>query len=66
MPWQAIRNSGGLQAYPDYNTNGNADIASQGTVTLPLKIMTYSEVCLLRAEAALAGWTGAGRCAAEL
>ena len=50
----------GLQAYPDYNTNGNADIASQGTVTLPLKIMTYSEVCLLRAEAALAGWTGAG------
>ena len=49
----------GLLAFPEYNSTG--DVASVTVpVTLPLKIMTYSEVCLLRAEAALAGWTGAG------
>ena len=49
----------GLLAFPEYNSKG--DVASVTVpVTLPLKIMTYSEVCLLKAEAALAGWTGAG------
>lgn len=51
----------GLQAYPDWNsqTNPSEDVLNI-TVTLPLKIMTYGEVCLLKAEAALLGWNGAG------
>lgn len=51
----------GLQAYPDWNsqTAPSEDVLNI-TVTLPLKIMTYGEVCLLKAEAALLGWNGAG------
>lgn len=47
----------GLQAYPDYNLTG---VLVDDLVTLPFKVMTYSEVCLLKAEAALRGWSGAG------
>lgn len=48
----------GLQAFPDWNSKG---IKPDNTVlTLPLKIMGYSEVCFLKAEAALRGWSGAG------
>lgn len=53
----------GLQAYPDWNSQtvpDEAQVLDGGTVTLPLKIMTYGEVCLLKAEAALLGWNGAG------
>lgn len=51
----------GLQAYPQWNSQETptADVLNV-TVTLPLKIMTYGEVCLLKAEAALRGWSGAG------
>lgn len=57
------RHSGilGLQAYPAWNSQSqpSGDVLNE-TVTLPFKIMTYGEVCLLKAEAALLGWTGAG------
>ena len=51
----------GLQAYPEWNSldTPTSDVLNT-TVTLPLKIMTYSEVCFLKAEAALLGWSGAG------
>lgn len=51
----------GLQAYPNWNSQEipTEDVLNI-TVTLPLKIMTYGEVCFLKAEAALHGWTGAG------
>lgn len=51
----------GLQAYPDWNGQENpTSDALNLTVTLPLKWMTYAEVCFLKAEAALRGWSGAG------
>ena len=54
FPW-------GLQAFPEYNTTGNATNCGNIPVTnVPLKVMTYGEVCQLKAEAALAGWNGAG------
>lgn len=51
----------GLQAFPEYNTTGAAGNCGNIPVTnVPLKVMTYGEVCQLKAEAALAGWNGAG------
>lgn len=51
FPW-------GLQAFPKWNSSGK-DIDNT-VLTLPLKIMGYSEVCFLKAEAAVRGWAGAG------
>lgn len=50
----------GLQAYSDYNTRGDASLCGNVAITLPLKVMNYSEVCFLKAEAALNGWANAG------
>lgn len=51
----------GLHAYPDWNT-GNAAVSDDpgnSVLTMPLKAMAYSEVCFLKAEAAVRGWSGA-------
>lgn len=48
----------GLQAMPGWNTNDNSE--STFCISKRMKIMDYSEVCFLRAEAALRGWAGAG------
>lgn len=51
----------GLQAYPDWNSQSTPSLDVLNlTVTLPLKLMTYGEVCFMKAEAALRGWSGAG------
>lgn len=52
----------GLQAYPNWNSHVNTVAQGPGNsvVTLPLRLMSYAEVCLLRAEAAVRGWSGAG------
>lgn len=52
----------GLQAYPGWNSHANTVAQGPGNsvVTLPLRVMSYAEVCLLRAEAAVRGWSGAG------
>ena len=55
MPW-------GLRAFPNWNTAGDRNEVDNncGTITnIPLKLMAYSEVCFLKAEAALRGWSGA-------
>ena len=52
----------GLKAYPDWNT-GKATVSDgpgNSVLTMPLKAMAYSEVCFLKAEAAIRGWSGAG------
>lgn len=36
-----------------------------GITTIPLELMNYSEVCFLKAEAALRGWQGAGNASAN-
>ena len=49
----------GLQFFPEWNTNG---VAPKGGdwISKPYPIMNYSEVCFLKAEAAIRGWKGAG------
>ena len=51
FPW-------GLQAFPEWN--GENKSLKTTVLTLPLKVMGYSEVCFLKAEAAVRGWAGAG------
>ncbi len=48
----------GLQAMPNWNTKDNSE--SSFCVNIRQKVMNYAEVCLLKAEAALRGWAGAG------
>ena len=48
----------GLQTMPNWNTKDNSE--SSFCVAMRQKVMTYAEVCLLKAEAALRGWNGAG------
>lgn len=48
----------GLQAMPNWNTKD--DNTSTFNVPIRQKVMNYAEVCLLKAEAALRGWAGAG------
>ena len=48
----------GLQAFPEWNSAGTE--ITNTVLTLPLKVMGYSEVCFLKAEAAVRGWAGAG------
>lgn len=52
----------GLRAYPNWNSHANTVAQGPGNsvVTLPLRLMSYAEVCFLRAEAAVRGWSGAG------
>ena len=51
----------GLIAFPAWN-QGNAKGGDTCPVPVakPLKVMVYGEVCQLKAEAALRGWSGAG------
>lgn len=52
----------GLYAHPQWNQNekgSNASVPS-GIVVKPMMLMNYAEVCLLKAEAAIRGWAGAG------
>ena len=48
----------GLQAMPGWNSKNNSE--SSFCVPIRQKVMSYAEVCLLKAEAALRGWNGAG------
>lgn len=60
----------GLCGYPGWNNAAKGSVASGGTasdfnggsttVVLPMIIFNYSEVCFLKAEAALFGYSGAG------
>ena len=59
VPVGTFSEAWGLQAFPDYNSKGDASAVGT-SVILPLKIMNYAEVCLLKAEAALRGYSGAG------
>ena len=53
-----ISNVHGLMFLPDWNLNG---IDQSGVwITKRYPVMLYSEVCFLKAEAALLGWNGAG------
>lgn len=57
----------GLKAYPNWNSgkNGVADGPGNSVIAMPLKVMSYAEVCLLKAEAAIRGWAGAGNAQAN-
>lgn len=48
----------GLKAFPNWNSKD--ETITNTVVGLPFKIMNYAEVCQLKAEAALRGWSGAG------
>ena len=48
----------GYQHMPGYNSKDNSE--STFCISKPMKIMDYSEVCFLKAEAALRGYAGAG------
>lgn len=54
----------GLYVYPEWNQQAKGSVQEgtvpQGTTVKPQVIMNYAEVCLLKAEAALRGWSGAG------
>lgn len=52
----------GYYSHPDWNQNekGSGVGAPSGIVEKRMMLMTYAEVCFLRAEAALRGWSGAG------
>lgn len=52
----------GLQGFPAWNSNNMTSSGDTNPVplALPFKVMTYGEVCQLKAEAALRGWSGAG------
>ncbi len=54
----------GLYVYPEWNQKAKGSVQEgsvpQGTIVKPQVIMNYAEVCLLKAEAALRGWAGAG------
>ena len=49
--WGYTWNSAAVGSNPETPSN---------SITPPLEVMNYSEVCFLKAEAALRGWTGAG------
>lgn len=57
----------GLHAYPNWNSGKAAvsDGPGNSVLTMPLKAMAYSEVCFLKAEAAVRGWSGAGNAKAD-
>ena len=48
----------GLQVYPDWNSRNV--VPTNYKVPRRMELMNYAEVCLLKAEAALKGWAGAG------
>lgn len=54
----------GLSNYPQWNTNAKGSVGQgvrpSGFIERPLILFNYSEVCFLKAEAALRGWVGAG------
>ena len=52
----------GLQFFPDWNSGNvtNADATLPLPCTRRFKVMGYPEVCLLKSEAALREWAGAG------
>lgn len=47
----------GLQAFPTWNSQAEL---GDTKVAISMKVMNYAEVCQLKAEAALRGWSGAG------
>ena len=53
----------GLYACPEWNSAGTEP--SNFLLSKRMKVMNYAEVCLLKAEAALRGWSGAGTAQAD-
>ncbi len=53
----------GLQTLPGWNTRD--DNTTTFNIAKRQKVMDYSEVCFLKAEAALRGWSGAGNAETE-
>lgn len=49
----------GLAFFPNWNSR-NMEPVSGDWISKPFPVMNYSEVCFLKAEAALRGWNGAG------
>lgn len=52
----------GYYAYPGWNTNGKGSKGNtpSGIVEKPMMLMNYAEVCFLKTEAAIRGWSGSG------
>ena len=48
----------GLQGNPNWNTKG---VLGSQYADIDMKVMNYAEVCQLKAEAALRGWSGAAK-----
>ncbi|MDD4516114.1 SusD/RagB family nutrient-binding outer membrane lipoprotein [Massilibacteroides sp.] len=65
--YKATNNSSvwGFYAYKQWNLNakGSKSGTPSGIVEKPMMLMNYAEVCFLKAEAAIRGWSGAGSAA---